>query len=57
MTPEGIRSPAVVARLLAETEDLWANAWKNLHAPPCCADEGVLDPPPPRLEQRASGAK
>jgi len=56
VTPEGIRSPAVVARLLAETEDLWANAWENLHAPPCCAGE-VLDPAPPRLEQRAAGAK
>jgi len=28
-----------------------------VHPPSCCADEGVLDPPPPRLEQRASGAK
>ncbi|OLC78061.1 MAG: hypothetical protein AUH83_03430 [Deltaproteobacteria bacterium 13_1_40CM_4_68_19] len=46
-----------VARLLAEAEDLWASAWERVHPPSCCADEGVLDPPPPRLEQRASGAK
>jgi len=46
-----------VARLLAETEDLWTNARENVHAPPCCAGEGVLDPAPPRLEQRAAGAK
>src|SRR5438445_2311090 len=37
-----------VARLLAETEDLWANASENVHAPPCCAGEGVLDRGPAR---------
>ena len=45
-----------VSRLLAETEDLWANAWEGLHPPSCCAGQGVLDPAPPRLEQRAAGA-
>jgi PilZ domain len=45
-----------VARLLAETEDLWASAWECVHPGSCCTDDGVLDPAPPRL-QRAAAAK
>jgi len=51
-----VREPLTRGSCL-ETEDLWASAWERLHPPSCCADEGVLDPLPPRLEQRASGAK
>jgi hypothetical protein len=48
---------SAVARLVAETEGLWAKAWENVHPPACCAGEGVLDPAPPRPEQRAAVAK
>jgi hypothetical protein len=43
-----------VGRLLAETEDLWARAWEGVHSKECCGGWGLLDPSPPRLEQRAS---
>jgi hypothetical protein len=49
------RSDAVgrhaVARLLAESEDLWAAAWEGIHARECCRGWGLLDPPPPRLAE------
>ncbi len=46
-----------VARLIAETADLWEQAWEGLHAPSCCAEDGVLEPAPPRLSQRAASAR
>jgi hypothetical protein len=46
-----------VARLLAETEDLWAQAWEGVHPRECCAGWGLLDPPPPVLAQRAMAAE
>ncbi len=46
-----------VARLIAETADLWEQAWEGLHPPSCCAAEGVMEPAPPRLSQRAASAK
>jgi hypothetical protein len=36
-----------VARLIAETEELWAKAWQGEHAEECCAGNGVLEPEPP----------
>ncbi len=46
-----------VTRLLAENETLWSNAWEGQHPPSCCAGQGVTDPAPPRLEQRAAASR
>ena len=55
------RSDAVgrnaVARLLAETGELWAAAWEGAHPPTCCGERGLLDPVPPRERERAAGAE
>ncbi|HYY53596.1 MAG TPA: PilZ domain-containing protein [Myxococcales bacterium] len=55
------RSDAVgrnaVARLLVETEERWAAAWEGAHPPTCCGERGLLDPVPPREQERAAGAK
>jgi hypothetical protein len=45
-----------VERLIAENDQLWANAWEGLHPPSCCAGAGVIDPPPPRHEHRAAAS-
>jgi len=45
-----------VARLLVETEELWAAAWEGTHPPTCCGERGLLDPVPPRERERAAGA-
>jgi len=36
-----------VCRLLAETEELWEEAWEGEHAAGCCAGGVVLEPEPP----------
>ena len=46
-----------VARLIAENETLWSSAWEGLHAPSCCAGQGVTDPVPPRPNHRAAAAQ
>lgn len=46
-----------VTRLLAETAELWDQAWEGLHPSSCCAAAGVVEPAPPRLSHRAAGAK
>jgi hypothetical protein len=46
-----------VARLLAETSELWDQAWEGLHPPFCCAGAGVVEPEPPRLSQRTVAAQ
>ncbi len=46
-----------VARLLVETEELWAAGWEGAHPPTCCGERGLLDPVPPRELQRAAGAR
>lgn len=46
-----------VTRLLAETAELWEQAWEGLHPPFCCAADGVVEPAPPRLSQRTAVAK
>jgi hypothetical protein len=43
-----------VARLLAETEELWAAAWEGVHPKECCGGWGLLDPPAPRLAEAAA---
>jgi len=45
-----------VARLLAETEELWAAAWEGVHLRECCGKWGLLDPPPPRRAERTAAA-
>ena len=45
-----------VARLLVDTEELWAAAWEGVHPPTCCGERGLLDPVPPRERERAAGA-
>jgi len=46
-----------VARLIAETADLWEQAWEGLHPASCCAADGVQEPAPPRLSRRSAAAK
>ena len=46
---------SAVARLLVETEELWAAAWEGTHPPTCCGERGLLDPVPAR--ERAAGAE
>jgi PilZ domain len=46
-----------VTKLLAETAELWEQAWEGLHPPFCCAADGVVEPAPPRLSQRTAVAK
>ncbi|MGZ6124855.1 MAG: PilZ domain-containing protein [Myxococcales bacterium] len=46
-----------VTRLLAETTELWEEAWEGLHPASCCAADGVVEPAPPRLPHRAAAAK
>jgi len=46
-----------VTRLLAQNETLWSSAWEGLHPPSCCAGQGVADPTPPRLDQRAAASQ
>jgi len=36
-----------VARLMEETEQLWAKAWEGEHPKECCAGQGLLEPQPP----------
>jgi PilZ domain-containing protein len=43
-----------VARLIAETEQLWGSAWEGLHPPSGCDGQCVVGPPPPHREQRAA---
>jgi len=47
---------SAVARLLVETEELWAAAWEGIHPASCCGERGLLDPVPPRERERAAGA-
>jgi hypothetical protein len=47
-----------VARLLAETEELWEDAWEGEHAAGCCAGGVLLEPEPPAartLQRPAAG--
>jgi hypothetical protein len=46
-----------VSRLIAETADLWEQAWEGLHPASCCAADGVVEPAPPRLPHRTAAAK
>jgi hypothetical protein len=44
-----------VARLLRQTEELWAKAWEGAHPSSCCGERGLLDPVPPREPERTAG--
>jgi hypothetical protein len=46
-----------VTRLISENDALWGSAWEGLHPPSCCAGQGVTDPSPPRLQQRAAASR
>jgi hypothetical protein len=49
-----------VARLMAETEQLWEKAWEGEHPEECCLGNGVLDPEPPeglRPQDPGSGSQ
>jgi hypothetical protein len=42
-------SRMAVARLVSDTEELWARAWEGFHASFCCGESGVVEPEPPKL--------
>jgi hypothetical protein len=43
-----------VTRLVAQNEQLWGSAWEGLHPPSGCDGHCAIQPPPPRLGQRAA---
>lgn len=42
---------SAIARLLEEMNARWQGAWASSHPRFCCAEAGVVEPEPPRLEQ------